>query len=251
MYKPALSCLFASLAAGAAVPSPLHLFARDGPAAGTVIQSCAEPGVLALTYDDGPYTNTKALVDILTEAGAKATFFPTGTLYGCIYDRADSVQYAYDAGMQIGSHTWTHPHVGQMGAQQLRDEMTRLEGALVDIIGVKPTYMRPPYLETGGSMPQVMTELGYRIVVNDIDSGDWNGYSPQQSEQQFQMAGAQGNGHIPLMHETYDTTVFTLTPWLIDWASQNNLRLVTVAECVGDTMEGAYAEGTPANRNSC
>jgi len=36
-----------------------------------------------------------------------------------------------------------------------------------------------------------------------------------------------------LMHETYQTTIQTLTPWLINWAKTNNLKLVTVGECLG------------------
>lgn len=61
------------------------------------------------------------------------------------------------------------------------------------------------------------------------------------------------------MHETYQTTVQTLTPWLINWAKTNNLKLVTVgklafhnpwigmeltvtAECLGDPT-GMYQAG--------
>jgi peptidoglycan/xylan/chitin deacetylase (PgdA/CDA1 family) len=117
-----------------------------------------------------------------------------------------------------------------MSTNDLNSQMQRLEQALVNIIGVKPTYMRPPYLATGGNVLPVMKNLGYRVITNDIDSGDWNNQSPQQSQQRFQQAGAGGNGHIPLMHETYAGTVNTLTPWLINWAKQNNLKLVTVGK---------------------
>ena len=108
--------------------------------------------------------------------------------------------------------------------------MQKVETALVNIIGVKPTYMRPPYLATGGNVLSTMKTLGYRVITDDIDAGDWNSKTPQQSEQLFQQAGASGNGHIPLMHETYSSTVDTLTPWLINWAKTNNLKLVTVGE---------------------
>lgn len=62
--------------------------------------------MLALAYDDGPYQYTSELVDILDAAGAKATFFFTGTLYGCIYNQASAVQKAYNSGHQVASHTW-------------------------------------------------------------------------------------------------------------------------------------------------
>ncbi|KAK7745702.1 hypothetical protein SLS62_009668 [Diatrype stigma] len=226
--KSALAALSYALCASAvAVPSPVDLIRRDH-SLGTVITKCAKPNTLALAFDDGPYQYTQKLVDTLDAAGAKATFFFTGTLYGCIFNQATAVKNAFASGHQIASHTWTHPHVGSMSAQQLTTEITRLEDALVNLIGKKPAYIRPPYLESSGSVLSVTSQLNYVVVTDDIDAGDWNNQSPQQSEQKFVQAGPSGNGHIPLMHETYDSTVSVLVPWLIDWAAQNNLALVTV-----------------------
>jgi peptidoglycan/xylan/chitin deacetylase (PgdA/CDA1 family) len=147
---------------------------------------------------------------------------------GCIYGQKTALQNAYKAGHQIASHSWSHPsNFGSLSAADLTTQMTRLEQALVNIIGVKPTYMRPPYLATGGTVLSTMKTLGYRVITDDIDTGDWNNQTPQQSEQKFTQAGAGGNGHIPLMHETYASTVNTLTPWLINWAKNNNLKLVS------------------------
>jgi peptidoglycan/xylan/chitin deacetylase (PgdA/CDA1 family) len=227
------------------IPSPLEAFKRAGPSAGQVITKCSRSGVLALAFDDGPWQYTSTLVNTLNAAGAKATFFVTGTLYGkhcmtspyirvlthigCIHNQATAVKNAYNSGHQIASHSWSHPsNFGSMSTAQLTTEMQKLEGALNKIIGKKPTYMRPPYLATGGNVLNTMRSLGYRVITDDIDAGDWNGLSAQQSEQRFQQAGAGGNGHIPLMHETYASTVNTLVPWLINWARQNNLKLVTV-----------------------
>ncbi|PVF97332.1 glycoside hydrolase/deacetylase [Serendipita vermifera] len=233
------------------IPSPLEAFKRAGPAAGQVITKCSTSGVLALAFDDGPYQYTSQLVNTLNAAGAKATFFVTGTLYGCIHNQAAALQSAYNSGHQIASHSWSHPsNFGSLSSSQLTQEMQKLEGALNKIIGKKPTYMRPPYLATGGSVLSTMGSLGYRVITDDVDAGDWNGLTAQQSEQRFQQAGASGNGHIPLMHETYSSTVNTLVPWLINWAKSNNLRLVTVAECLGDAG-GAYTTPTVAATSSC
>jgi peptidoglycan/xylan/chitin deacetylase (PgdA/CDA1 family) len=216
-----------------------------------VITKCSAPGQLALAYDDGPYQYTQKLSDILKNGGAKGTFFVTGTLYGknpmrhshghhshvrrlgCIYNQRTALKSAYDAGHQIASHTWSHPqNFGSMSTSDLTSQMSRLETALANILGVKPTYMRPPYLATGGNVLSVMKTMGYRVITDDVDAEDWNGKTPAQSQQKFQQAGAGGNGHIPLMHETYQGTVETLTPWLINWAKSNNLKLVTVGEFV-------------------
>ncbi|ORY02266.1 chitin deacetylase-like protein [Clohesyomyces aquaticus] len=230
---------------------PITMMKRAGPAAGQVITKCSKSGVIALAYDDGPYQYTQKLVDTLNAGGAKGTFFVTGTLYGCIYNQKSALKNAYDSGHQIASHSWTHPsNFGSLSASELTSQMTKLETALVNIIGKKPTYMRPPYLATGGSVLSTMKNLGYRVITDDIDAGDWNNKTPQQSEQLFTQAGAGGNGHIPLMHEVYASTVNTLTPWLINWAKSNNLKIVTVAECLGDP-DGAYASGTGSSQTSC
>ncbi len=120
--------------------------------------------------------------------------------------------------------------MGSMSESQIRSEMTKVEDALVNLIGKKPAYMRPPYLETGGSFLPTLKSMNYKVITDDVDAGDWNNKTPAQSEQSFSSAGASGNGHIPLMHEVYSGTVNTLTPWLINWAKQNNLKLVTVGE---------------------
>ncbi|RGP71691.1 polysaccharide deacetylase [Fusarium longipes] len=236
------SLLLVGNVAAAAVEDPIEIFNRQ--AAGQVIRQCSKPGVLALAYDDGPGQYTNQLIDILDKAGAKGTFFWTGKLYGCVYNNQAAVKKAYNSGHQIASHTWTHPqNFGSLSTDQLKQEMQKFEQAMVNIIGKKPAYMRPPYLATGGNVLPTMAQLGYKVITNDVDSGDWNGQSAQQSQQKFQQAGAGGNGHIPLMHETYASTVNTLTPWLINWAKQNNLKIVTVAECLGNAA-GAYQAGT-------
>ncbi|KAF3909266.1 hypothetical protein ABW20_dc0106351 [Dactylellina cionopaga] len=203
-----------------------------------------------MAFDDGPGQYMQQLINTLNAAGAKATFFVTGTLYGCIYARKTWVQQAYNGGHQIGSHTWSHPsNFGSLTSAQLTTEMQKLETALVNIIGKKPTYMRPPYLATGGSIPSTMATLGYRIITCDIDSGDWNGYTQAQSQAQFTNAGTSGNGHIPLMHETIQSTVTQLVPWVLTWAKNNNLKVVTVAQCLGDT--NPYATGTGSSATTC
>ncbi|TGJ82448.1 hypothetical protein E0Z10_g6327 [Xylaria hypoxylon] len=233
------------------VPSPIEVMKRTH-VAGSVITKCSKSGVLALAYDDGPYQYTSSLIDTLDAAGVKGTFFFTGTLYGCIYNQRAAVKKAFDNGHQVASHTWTHPHMASLSAQGIQSEMEKVEQAMVNIFGKKPAYVRPPYLETGGQFLNIMKQMNYTVINDDIDTGDWNNKSPQQSQQLFQSAGVSGQGHIPLMHETYQSTVTTLTTWLINWAKTNNIKIVTVAECLNDA-DGMYKEGTfPSNgASSC
>ncbi len=97
--------LFAVGASAFPAPNPVELM-RRAPNPGIVITKCTAPGMLALAYDDGPYQYTSTLVDILDKAGAKGTFFWTGTLYGCIYKQQAAVEKAFASGHQIASHSW-------------------------------------------------------------------------------------------------------------------------------------------------
>ena len=140
--------------------------------------------------------------------------------------------------------------MGNWGSDQIAQEMNQLDQAFANLIGVKPAHMRPPYLDTGGQVLPTLSSLGYTAVTNDVDSQDWNGFSADQSKQVFQQAGPGNNGHIPLMHETYASTVQDLTPWLIQWAGENGLELVTVADCLG--VEPYQQTGLTGNgQNSC
>ncbi|KEQ94850.1 carbohydrate esterase family 4 protein [Aureobasidium subglaciale EXF-2481] len=215
-----------SMATASVIPESLVESRQSSPAAGVVYSKCSKPGVFALAFDDGPGAYTQELINTLNAAGAKATFFFTGTLYGCIYNRAAAVKAAYSSGHQVASHTWTHPQtLDTMSVAQLTTEMQKLETAFVNIIGVKPTYMRPPYLKTGGNVPTAMRNLGYKMITDSVDSQDWNGLSVSASEQRFRSAGPKtpdGFGHISLLHETYANTVRDLVPRLIKWAKENN-----------------------------
>ncbi|KAI5194639.1 glycoside hydrolase/deacetylase [Aureobasidium subglaciale] len=242
-----IALTLSSMVTASAIPDPLLNPRQSSPTAGVVYSKCSKPGVFALAFDDGPGAYTQELINTLNTAGAKATFFFTGTLYGCIYNRAAAVKAAYNSGHQVASHTWTHPQtLDSMSVAQLTTEMQKLETAFVNIIGVKPTYMRPPYLKTGGNVPTAMRNLGYKMITDSVDSQDWNGLSVATSEQRFRSAGpktSDGFGHISLLHETYANTVRDLVPRLIKWAKENDLKMVTVAECLGDG-NGAYVKGT-------
>src|SRR4051794_6652214 len=54
----------------------------------TVSSNCVIDGVVALSFDDGPFSFTSELLDVLDTENVTATFFVNGFNYGCIYDFA-------------------------------------------------------------------------------------------------------------------------------------------------------------------
>lgn len=100
----------------------------------------------AITFDDGPNIWTHELLDYLDLKKVKVTFFVNGQNYNSILDpgMTEVVKRAFAAGHQIGSHTWSHADISQPSTD-LAIEMSKLDDALLNILGVRPGYMRPPY----------------------------------------------------------------------------------------------------------
>ncbi|KAL2110225.1 hypothetical protein VUR80DRAFT_1446 [Thermomyces stellatus] len=222
-----------SLAAAAAA-SPLAHQKRQA----TVIASCTRPNTIALTFDDGPFDYTDSVLDKLDEAGMKATFFVNGQNFGSIYDYADSLQRADADGHQIASHTWSHPDIQGLSAEDLTSEMTRVEEALLEIIGKFPTYMRPPYFSWNGDNLDVLGELGYKVIHADLDTNDWRA-DMDASIDEFESGIAEGRS-IVLAHEVHHATAEELVPAMISAVQEAGLEAVTVGECLGDPEDNWY-----------
>ena len=243
MRSSILTCVLASIPLAVALRSVTQC-RQD-----TVFTKCNRPGVIALTFDDGPHNYGPNLLDQLAEADAKATFFVTGTGWNCIYDHSATLQRAYDEGHQIASHTWSHPDLAFLSLDQIATEMHKVDNALANILGVEPRYMRPPYGSIGGSTLDTLWDLGYEIVNWDVDTVDWKA-DVAMSKNYVMHAGTAGNGHIVLMHETHQSTVEQLVPWILGYAQEHGLEFVTVADCVGDP-DGAYTEADGDGSSSC
>lgn len=201
-----------------------------------VITSCTKPNTVALTFDDGPYWYSYDISKMLVAAGAKGTFFVNGNNFGCIYDEANvkRLKYLYGKGHQIASHTWSHAHLTTLSWDQIHDEMWRVEKALMQIIGVQPAQMRPPYGEYNDLVREAAGIRGQSIVLWDFDSQDSNGASADQSKQLYDNIIAQHPSNIlTLNHETRVDTAFQVLPYAISKLQAAGYQLVTVAECLG------------------
>ncbi|KAJ1308668.1 hypothetical protein OPQ81_004361 [Rhizoctonia solani] len=232
-----------------AVPLDAPELAVRAPAA--VITKCTKAKTVALTFDDGPYVNTRKLVDLLNQNGAKGTWFVNGNNYGCIYDsnNAASVKYVYDQGHQVASHTWSHAHLTSLSGSALRNEFTKVNTAIKKITGAEPAFMRPPYGEYDSEVREVAGSLGQKVVIWDFDSGDSTGASASQSKNAYKnLVSSNPNNVLTLNHETYATTVNDVIPYAIQQFKAKGYNMVTVAECLGQSPY--KSTGSPSPRDS-
>jgi len=218
-----------------------------------VYTSCTVPNTVALTFDDGPYTWHQTVVDTLDAAGVKGTFFMNGNNWDCIYnqDAVDRLQYSFSHGHQIASHTWGHDNLTTLTEDQMENQFTLSDNAFSNIIGCVPTFMRPPYGAYNELVQQVAANHNQQVIVWDLDSGDSDGATVQQSEQIYTDAINNGNSNfLTLNHETYESTVEEILPFAIQAFQDAGYNLVTVAECLGYSTEDMYQQVTqPSERD--
>lgn len=159
-------------------------------------QAAACNGYVGLTFDDGPSNDhTPALLNALRQNGLRATMFNEGQ-FAASYPA--QVKAQVDAGMWVGNHSYTHPHLTQQSQAQMESEISRTQQAVAAAGGGTPKLFRPPYGETNATLKAVEAKYGLTEVIWDVDSQDWNGAS---TDAIVQAVSRLSNGQVILMHE--------------------------------------------------
>ncbi|MFD0318241.1 polysaccharide deacetylase family protein [Streptomyces flavalbus] len=158
-------------------------------------RAAACSGYVALTFDDGPSGNTSALLNALKQNGLRATMFNQGNNAAA---NPALVRAQVDAGMWVGNHSYTHPHMTQLSQSQMDSEISRTQQAIANGGGGTPKLFRPPYGETNSTLRSVESKYGLTEILWDVDSQDWNNAS---TDAIVQAASRLTNGQVILMHD--------------------------------------------------
>lgn len=214
-------CLVASSAALVAAAAAMGTVApATGSAAVSGTHRRRNNGYVALTFDDGPTAATlPTLLERLRAAGARATFFNQGNNAEA---RPDLVRAERRAGMWVGNHTNTHPHLPDLGEPDAFEEILGTQRTLRRITGERPTLFRPPYGETSDQVRRNEVRLRVLEVLWTVDSRDWAGAS---TDEIVAAARTLQPGGILLMH---------------DWAQAS---VDAVPQIVGDLRERGLCPG--------
>ncbi len=193
-----------------------YLFGVDG-----IEQPDATEKLVALTYDDGPSNNTDRLLDCLVANGAKATFFVVGTQ---VEEFSASMKRADELGMEIGSHTYDHPFLKQLSAEELQQTMEKNETLITSILGHGTALMRP----TGGAVTDtIRANINEPMILWDLDTLDWDSHDAESIVKE--VLNNVKDGSVILMHDLYEETVKATELFLPELVARG-YRMVTVSE---------------------
>ena len=157
-----------------------------------------------LTFDDGPWPTTPAVLKALADECVKATFFTIGK-HATYYP--EILKQVAAAGHTVGSHTWSHQDLSRKTIQEAKDEIEKGVSAVqfaLDAPGAP--FFRFPALR---HPPELVTYLGQRnigIFSTDMDSFDFKMRKPEQVIASI-MAKLKKHGKgIVLMHDFQSAT---------------------------------------------
>ncbi len=124
--------------------------------------------VIYLTFDDGPSPYTGRVQALLARYGATATFFVIGSQAAA---QPEVIRQTHAAGHGLGNHTWSHASLVTMQQEEFVRDLRRAQEALGSLGSM---CLRPPYGATDARSRALAAELGYRLVLWNVDTRDWS-----------------------------------------------------------------------------
>ncbi len=178
--------------------------------------------VVALTYDDGPYTPvTNQILDMLEKYNSRATFFVVGSR---VATYKDCIKREAAMDCEIGNHTYNHTILTSVSATTIKSEISRTNEVVKQITGQAPKIVRTP----GGAVNStVKANVDYPMFNWSVDTLDWK-YRNSSSVVSYIKNNVR-DGSIVLMHDLYGSTG-DATEIIVPWLIQNGYQLVTVSE---------------------
>ena len=160
---------------------------------------------IALTFDDGPWTYTQQIVDILNHYNVDATFFEIGEQ---VAGNEAMLQSMVANGHLIENHSWDHSDLTTLSSAEITSQFKMTSEAILNATGTIPEYYRPPYGEHNATVDTIAdhTTVGNNIpagmqpVIWTVDTEDWKAGATADSIFKFVMDNATDNGVI-LMHD--------------------------------------------------
>lgn len=150
---------------------------------------------IALTFDDGPNTDTTPRVlEKLKKYGIPGSFFLVGNN---ITDESAKVsRAAFEYGCEICSHSRSHSAMPELTAEEIRAEIEFTDGKIKEITGAAPSFFRPPYI----AVNDVMLDVIDKVFIAGIGAEDWLDEVTAEMRAVKILAQAK-NGSIILLHD--------------------------------------------------
>lgn len=191
---------------------------------------------VALTFDDGPSPDhTPRILQMLDDAGVKATFFVIGRKASA---HPELVRAIASRGHAIGVHGYAHDRLTALrAAETTTDDISRAISAVEAITGERPALFRPPVGLTSPRVARALEWFELTVVGWTVRGADgWSGAAPERVA--ARVTRALRDGAIVLLHDSAERDDFApasldALPRILDAMRNQDLEGVPLTAWLG------------------
>ncbi len=184
---------------------------------------------VALTFDCAwGADDIDEILETLDQHGVKATFFMVGDW---MRKYPEATKKIAEKGHDVASHFDKHPHVTEMGKEEIKKDIRFAHNTIKEITGIDANLYRAPYGEYNDTVVEAAKESGYYIIQWDVDSLDWKNYGKQEMIDRVLKHKSLSPGSIILLHNATKYTKDAL-PTIIEGLKGKGYELVPVSQLI-------------------
>ena len=169
---------------------------------------------------------TDEILEILKEYNVSATFFLVGFW---VDEYEEEVKKISDAGIEIGTHSESHPDMAKLDAETIKTELTTSIKKIEKITNKKVELFRAPFGSYNNTLLEQAENMGLITIQWDVDTLDWKGLSAQ--DMCSRVLDKVKNGSIILMHNNSDNILDGLR-MILDRLTMQGYEITSVGELV-------------------
>ncbi len=169
---------------------------------------------------------TEKIIQLLNEYHVKATFFLVGFW---VAEYPEMVKLISQNGLEIGTHSNTHPDMAKLSADQVREELSTSINKIKAVVDVNVGLFRAPFGSYNNTVLTVAEEMNLQTIQWDVDSLDWKGLSGAEISKRI--LNRVKSGSIILCHNNSDHILDAL-PIVLDRLKNQGYTV----GCVGDLV---------------
>ncbi|MES2162955.1 MAG: polysaccharide deacetylase family protein [Pseudomonadota bacterium] len=182
------------------------------------------PKTVVLTFDDGPHKSyTEEVAAILKQYNVPGVFFQVGQNLGkldaqgkqTLSANAAESRRLIDAGHTVGNHSFSHALLSKEKGEQLYGEIANADLLLKATDARRSDLFRFPYGAHNAEGLAILSKLGLRSVMWNIDSLDWADPVPSSIANRVLTTLSKEQRGIILFHDIHERSVKAL-PMVLD-----------------------------------
>lgn len=178
------------------------------------------------------------ILEVLEKNNVKLTFFMVGDW---IEKYPEETKKIYNAGHEIGNHSFSHPHVNNLSQQENENEILKCSKLVEALTGQSTKLYRAPYGEYNDTVIKSARNVNHEPIQWSLDTLDYQGLEGSQMWDRINTKIKSGS--IILMHNGTEHTADSLEMLIIN-IKNKGYEVVKVSDLIYDENYEIDSTGT-------